>query len=155
MISESELNEKGNVPLENVETKLPLKEENIGFNHKCAECSRFFQTRKQWRDHSRNHRRKLCSLCNKAFRGSYLQAHMEICTDIQVKREAGKFICDICNHESTTQKRLGNHLIRKHNPKPPLKVHHCEFCEYQSEKRCMVRRHEKTCKEKYENIIFI
>ena len=124
---------------------------------KCAECSRFFQTRKKLTDHSRLHRKKLCSNCNKVFWASYLQAHMKICKGIQVqgKRENGKFICVICNYETTTQMRLGNHLIRKHNSKPPPKVNHCEFCNYQSEKRCMVRRHEKTCKEKYENIIFI
>ena len=176
----NDLDMKPNVEHENVEVEMKpeVKHENVFFkceecpkvfetkkkvndhlrsHTKCAECSRFFQTRKKLTDHSRLHRKKLCSNCNKVFWASYLQAHMKICKGIQVqgKRENGKFICVICNYETTTQMRLGNHLIRKHNSKPPPKVNHCEFCNYQSEKRCMVRRHEKTCKKKYENIIFI
>ena len=158
MITKSEHDESSYNPIEKIETKLSVREENIGFV--CEECQKICQTRKQLTDHSRCHRKKkmLCSLCNKAYFA--LQAHMKICEEIKsnkeirVKSEATRFLCDICNHESRSQMRLAIHLNSKHMPRPP-KLHHCKFCDYQTKKLANVKRHEETCKEKYDNIIFI
>ena len=128
-------------------------------NHKgrkCNECdSTFIATSKRsWYNHQRKHRKEICPNCKLFFQSVNFMDHFEKCLIPKVEAKSVRYFCDTCSFKAESRKRLAVHLAAKHIEKPVV-IHNCNFCDYKSKRQCNVKRHEETCKSKYENIVFV
>ena len=136
-------------------TIVTVKNENIGF--KCTECTKIFESKKKLLDHSRIHLRKACPQCDKKMKYiKNLPGHIRICRGPQkVQSERKIFPCDICNYKALSQIRLDMHL-KKHSimPQKPVVMLRCTFCEFSNQYPSQIKRHEETCSDKTETLIW-
>ena len=143
---------KPNVEHENAEIELKpeVKHENVFF--KCEECPKVFETKRKFSEHMRSHTKVECPKCEKVLSIKFITQH--ICP-LDIKLKIDNLLCDICNFRASTKNRLVVHL-RTHVKKPKQKkMHFCQFsCDYKSDRKYDVRRHETTCRTKTENFIW-
>ena len=138
------------------EIRLINHETENHMGRKCNECdSTFIATSKRsWYNHQRKHRKEICPNCKLFFQSVNFMDHFEKCLVPKIEAKSVRYFCDTCSFKAESRKRLAVHLAAKHIEKPVV-IHNCNFCDYKSKRQCNVKRHEDTCKSKYENIVFV
>ena len=153
----SELNEEAESSIYLIKNKTnhgDNKEKNTGF--RCKTCPNNYETKRKLGNHSITHIKKTCPHCNKIFIKKNLLNHLRICsTTSKSSKVKGrkKLICDICDYKAPSKIRLGIHLGTHMKKEKILSIHHCSFCEYVSNHRRNLKRHEMTCNSKSETVI--
>merc|ERR1712098_337891 len=120
----------------------------------CNECNITVQGQIKLKRHNRKHlMRKICPNCKFDVASSHFTRHAKNCTGPKFTTGRTKYDCNTCSFVAASRKRLATHL-KKHASKPQPD-HQCSFCDYKSKRLDTKKRHEKTCKAKFENILFM
>ena len=125
-------------------------------NYPCAQCSRKFKRRYEWRDHvEKNHSKFTCVTCLKIFKHkNHLRNHVEFFHESKLN-----FSCKQCNRKFRSKSSLQSHTSRKHRfenkvqhqgfnkeePDEPISTFDCKKCSKTFLNSTLLRKHKFNC----------
>merc|ERR1712126_446712 len=118
----------------------------------CKYCCKGFNARKEFNNHMRVHRKKMCSICHKEVTTMSLKKHEIRCRNKSLKPKIPReFNCKECDfktksrynikrHETTHENKIIRDLNKLHAEK---KIYQCEKCDFNTYEKYKLNKHVK------------